>query len=153
MNQMLLKIVQMMDSTGHSLSGSSKSRTGAQGRWGRRWQWSQHRQGSDHPHHGIVLQYLSRTRLVTVTGPISSPRHAEELSPVWGPFSQEEQEAGPGTGLETGQTTVRVQGPSIHPVSRSLNQEQDWAGHRLLWTFTVPKTKQPFVPLWAGLAP
>lgn len=76
-------------------------------------------QGSDHPHHGIVLQYLSRSRLVTVTGPISSPRHAEEMSPAWGPFSQEEQEAGPETGLETGQTTVRVQGPSSKSVSKS----------------------------------
>lgn len=140
----------MMDSTGHSLSGSSKSRTGTQGRWARSWQWSQHRHSSDHLDQGTVLKHLSRTSLVTVTGPISSPRHGEEMSRIWGPSSQEQQEAGPGTGLQTGQTTVQVQGP---PVSQSVSQEQDWAGHGLFWIFTVPKKKQPFMPLWAGLAP
>lgn len=72
----------------------------------------QYRQGSDQPDQDIVLQHLTRTRLVTVTGTIGSPRQGEETSHVWGPFSQEQVETRPETGLETWQTTAQVQGPS-----------------------------------------
>jgi len=106
---MLLKIIQTMDSTGHSLSGSSKSRAGAQGRWARSWQCSLHRQGSDHPDQGTVLLYQSRTRLIAVVGPITQSQTQWGNEPCLG--SIHSGEAGGRTRVKTGDRANYGVGP------------------------------------------
>lgn len=83
-----------------------------------------------------------------MAGPVSRPRLGEETSHVWGPASPEHQEAGPETGLETGQTPVQLQGPSSKLVSKSGCQETALGTGCSEHSLFLRKKR----PLWAGLA-